>query len=72
MSSQKRSILYLTNKGLQLDLSAHALSKLLARYEIFKRVSTSRVTSPIAVYTEVPRYSRGRIYLKFLPRTRRR
>jgi hypothetical protein len=38
MTRRKRSILYLTNKGLQLDLSAHALSKLLARYEIFKRV----------------------------------
>jgi hypothetical protein len=36
--ARKRSILYLTNKGLQLDLSAHALSKLLARYEIFKMV----------------------------------
>jgi Macrocin-O-methyltransferase (TylF) len=38
MMARKRSILYLTNKGLQLDLSAHALSKLLARYEIFKMV----------------------------------
>ena len=36
--ARKRSILYLTNKGLQLDLSAHALSKLFARYEIFKMV----------------------------------
>ena len=36
MMARKRSILYLTNKGLQLDLSAHALSKLFARYEIFK------------------------------------
>jgi Macrocin-O-methyltransferase (TylF) len=33
-----KSVLYLTNKGLQLDLSAHALSKLLARYELFKMV----------------------------------
>jgi hypothetical protein len=38
MMARKRSILYLTNKGLQLDLSAHALSKLFARYEIFKMV----------------------------------
>jgi hypothetical protein len=38
MMARKRSILYLTKKGLQLDLSAHALSKLLARYEIFKMV----------------------------------
>src|SRR6266446_7733139 len=38
MMVRKRSILYLTNKGLQLDLSAHALSKLFARYEIFKMV----------------------------------
>jgi Macrocin-O-methyltransferase (TylF) len=38
MTRRKRSVIYLTNKGLQLDLSAHALSKLLARYEIFKRV----------------------------------
>ncbi len=36
--ARNRSILYLTNKGLQLDLSAHALSKLFARYEIFKMV----------------------------------
>jgi hypothetical protein len=36
--ARKRSILYLTNKGLQLDLSAHALSKFFARYEIFKMV----------------------------------
>jgi hypothetical protein len=36
--ARKRSTLYLTNKGLQLDLSAHALSKLFARYEIFKMV----------------------------------
>jgi hypothetical protein len=61
MTSQKRSILYPTNKGLQLDLSAHALSKLLGRYEIFKRVLDLPGTSPIAVYTEVPRYLRGRI-----------
>jgi hypothetical protein len=38
MMARKRSILYLTNKGLQLDLSAHALSKPFARYEIFKMV----------------------------------
>src|SRR6266436_6624264 len=38
MMARNRSILYLTNKGLQLDLSAHALSKLFARYEIFKMV----------------------------------
>ena len=36
--ARKRSLLYLTNKGLQLDLNAHALSKLFARYEIFKMV----------------------------------
>ena len=29
---------YIEIKGLQLDLSAHALSKLFARYEIFKMV----------------------------------
>lgn len=38
MMARKRSILYLTNKGLQLDLSAHAISKLFACYEIFKMV----------------------------------
>jgi hypothetical protein len=38
MMARKRSILYLTNKGLRLDLSAHALSKIFARYEIFKMV----------------------------------
>jgi hypothetical protein len=35
---RRKSVLYLANKGLQLDLSAHALSKLLARYEIFKMI----------------------------------
>jgi hypothetical protein len=38
MIRRNRSVLYSTNKGLQLDLSAHALSKLLARYEIFKKI----------------------------------
>jgi len=36
--ARQKSVLYLTNKGLQLDLTAHAMSKLLARYEIFKMV----------------------------------
>ena len=45
MMARKRSILYLTNKGLQLDLSAHALSKLFARYEIFKMVLNLRGSS---------------------------
>lgn len=35
---KNKSVLYLADKGLQLDLSAHALSKLLARYEIFKMI----------------------------------
>ncbi len=36
--SDSVSLMYLTEKGLQLDLGPHALSKLLARYELFKMI----------------------------------
>src|SRR6266513_2667101 len=36
--NRQKSVLYLANKGLQLDLTAHAMAKLLSRYELFKKV----------------------------------
>jgi predicted O-methyltransferase YrrM len=37
--TEQHTLMYLTEKGLQLDLGPQALSKLLARYELFKLIS---------------------------------
>src|SRR6202000_2196869 len=37
--TEQHTLMYLTEKGLQLDLGPRALSKLLARYELYKMIS---------------------------------
>jgi Macrocin-O-methyltransferase (TylF) len=72
MMSRKRSILYLTNKGLQLDLSAHALSKLFARYEIFKMVlNLSGVIVDYGVYRGASLFSWRNLIDIFAPHSQK-
>jgi hypothetical protein len=70
--ARKRSILYLTNKGLQLDLSAHALSKLLARYEIFKMVlNLPGDIIDCGVYRDASLFSWGNLIEIFAPHSQK-
>src|SRR5258706_16121466 len=64
---------FLTTKGLSLDLSAHALSKLLARYELFKRImSVPGDIIECGVYRGASLFLWANLLEVFAPRSQRR